>query len=326
MEPKPNQPLNPDAHAQAPARDRWYLRAQGRTLGPLEAEEVKIGLETGEFLPGDKIANSRNPSWQLMSEHPVFQRFISSEEIPRSKMLVTPPPPQLLRVKPQPAPAAMPAAIPVPPPVPVFTAPPQISIPVEVRATPPKKKKPTKPKRLSGIALELISSVPPTVLRELPDAPAAPIDPETNAALDQATKELERFLKTLKKTEAPLEAIVAPAPIPLRPSYEPIFIGKPEPVVEPKKKPEGRVIQIELKLPEKPWQWLVVIAALALAALLIFGGIGKSEKQFGFGPEENKTRDLKDSRLPDPSSPTSTPLEAGDPVPPLKAPTRPQRE
>jgi hypothetical protein len=73
------------------------------------------------------------------------------------------------------------------------------------------------------------------------------------------------------------------------------------------------VLKIELKLPDQPRYYVMLFLAIVL-------GLAASHWM------ENKTRDLKDSRLPDPSSPTAAPIEAGDPIPLLKAPTRPQRE
>jgi|GEM_PF-5122559 len=320
MDRGPEKNLNPGA------RERWYLRVQGRTLGPLDADEVKFGLETEEFLPSDKIASSGTPAWLLVSDHPLFRQFGTKEEGLRSQMLVPPPPPQLLRVKPQPsASAQMPAVIPAPPKV--------VVAPEPVVEAPPTPRPPAIPEKF--LRASPIPHVLPTKIRDLPDA--APAE-RTKPSLNEATQELERFLKTLKKSAtAPVEQIAPPAgkpallkpkvevsaPIPTRPSYEPVFFGVPEPKAEKtkeKKKREARSIQIELKLPERPWRMLIVVAGIVLALFLAFGN-----RNFDSNGE-NKTRDLKDSRLPDPSSPTNQPSEAGDPVPPLKAPTRPQRD
>jgi hypothetical protein len=309
---------------QAPARERWYLRVQGRTLGPLEAQEVKFGLETGEFLSTDKIASSRNPQWILVSEHPSFAAFSAEEEGQRSRMLVTPPPPQLLRIKPQVAPRApLPETIPAAP----------------MPATPAVVAPPPIPERFRDA--QSIPHVAPKNLRDLPDAqPRKIADAETASSLDEATKELERFLKTLRKQpETPREPVASPSgkseaarpspsviiPIPERPSYEPIFIPTPEPARKSREKPfSNRTIRIELSLPARPWRLIAWLSAMAIVLFLVFSYGINQWSVFGLG--ENKTRDLKDSRLPDPSSPTNVPSEAGDPVPPLKAPTRPQRE
>jgi len=243
---------------------------QGRTLGPLEGKEITLGLKSGDFLANDKIADSRNPSWQIISEHPYFGRFVSTDAAPLSQQIALPTSPRLLRNRSQ-------------------------AVPVE---------------RSMAIAASPILPHSPA-----PEIIETKIDTEEPAAeLAESTKEIKSYLSSLKKIETPevVPAAVQVA-IPRRPEYEPIFIAPAEPLKSSPKKAASRVIQIELRLPDRPWKWVVVLTAIAIAAVFYL--------EIGM-----KTRDLKDSRLPDPSSPMNTPFETGDPIPPLKAPTRPKRE
>jgi hypothetical protein len=313
-EPGTKQPTSP--------KERWYLRVQGRTLGPLEGEEIRFGLESGEFLPGDKIASSRNPSWLLVGEHPLFGRFSNDQQVSRSKILVPPPSPHLLRNRaPTPPSVAVPAQIPVPPPE--VAAPAAMPTP-EPLVVPPAVEAPP-----AASAVKARAPRKKTAKPKKTEAAPLPAPAQALAAEDKAADELDRFLQSLKKPATPEpspSALVVADAIPARPAYEPIFIREPEPTrasAPLKKKQTERVIQIELKLPERPLHWLLVLAALVVAAALLTDAPAKIRSLWS---DENKTRDLKDFRLSDPSSPTNTPFEASDPVPPLKAPTRPQRE
>jgi hypothetical protein len=197
---------------------------------------------------------------------------------------------------------------------------------------------------------DLVAPPSPRILRmrkqaavEIPPAPAIPeILPEPVIAaaiadepkilpsppLEPVAEEMPMPVAAQKERSEP--ASPASSLIPPRPDFQPVFLAEPprrEEILKKKKfptlqaKPENearaptRVIKIELKLPERPLRILVLLCMLMALAVVA-----------GNWVTANKTRDLKDSRLPDPSSPTVTPLETGDPIPPLKAPTRPQRE
>jgi hypothetical protein len=75
----------------------------------------------------------------------------------------------------------------------------------------------------------------------------------------------------------------------------------------------SKAIHIQLTL-SKTW--------LAIFSLLFFGLVAGGLLYF----QAQKTRDLKDLHLSDPSSPTIQPSTPDDPIPALKAPTRPKRE
>ena len=326
--------------------DRWYLHVQGRTVGPLAGEEVAFGLKTGEFLPGDKIANSRHPIWRRISEHPVFGQHVAAENTPRSALLQAPPPPRLLRVKPV-SPPRVPEAVPARPVVekarPEPVAEPQLELKPEPELEPELEPEP-----------ELKPAPPPAGASafhpSLSTSDFLENDPDTNAALEAATRELERALSKLSRPEPAAAPSPAPraevsAAIPPRPEVQTVFLAEPAPSRRAAETPESRkrrVIQIELKMPEKPLRWLVA-AALVFAVAYFAGSFWRSgdpqpkqepvaEDQQLIGAESGglaqpkKTRDLEKFPLPDPSSPTNTPSDPGDPVPRLKAPTRPRRD
>jgi hypothetical protein len=338
------------------APERWYLRVQGRTVGPLPAEEVRIGLETGEFLATDRVANSRQPAWTTLAEHPFFRSFGISGATFRSGQLKTPPPPALLRARAQPVPPSVPALIPA---APVAAA---VAAPVEPKpAVPAKFLNPEKIPQGKVLSLRELADAPKAEPKALPLPASVPsaasvqkfvektlLEPEhQHSGLDAATLELERFLSSVKKAHEPvretittvaekIESPKTPAPsleaaagIPIRPSYEPIFLAEPSPRAPrntEKNEAGGRVIQIQLKLPERPLRAALILAVILVALFFARGKFVSGDSATNNFEDTNKTRDLKDSRLPDPSSPTNTPSEAGDPIPPLKAPTRPQRE
>lgn len=358
----------------AKAPDRWYLHVQGRTVGPLAGEEVAFGLKTGEFLPSDKIANSRHPIWRRVAEHPVFGKLAAAGAVPRSKLLQAPPPPRLLRVKPM-VPTIIPEFVP---------ARPAVENPVEAAeahsispAAPAVEAAPAPlPEKAPEIALPKETSLSPSFAQVKVAALEPDLeDPETNAALEAATRELERVLSSLRKPE-PLPEMNSPRTekaelkgIPSRPEVQPIFLAEP---AARKVLPESHVvpaakgvIRIELKLPESPRRWLLLLALL-MGAAWYFGLFSKKAATPSASPapsiadpapaaspspaveaepvlrpgeqvitgeasaarplKAKKTRDLKEFPLSDPSSPTNTPSDTGDPVPRLKAPVRPQRD
>lgn len=321
--------------------ERWYLHVQGRTVGPLAGEEVSFGLKTGEFLPADKIANARHPIWRRISEHPVFGKQVASDAVPRSEQLQAPPPPRLLRVKPVTPPPKVPDFVPSRPPAEAAPEPEQRPMAApepesKIQAEPAAEQKAetvAQPEPKQAVTAPAGASA----FSSSPDDYAD--DPETNASLEAATRELERVLSSLRE---PVPSPRTPgkasgkkelsAAIPARPEVQPVFLAEPAPRRASPRHPEKaagsqerRVIQIELKFPERPIRWLA-LAALVFGIAYYAGIFARKDSAPSAGLSENKTRDLKEFPLPDPSSPTNTPSEAGDPVPPLKAPTRPQRD
>ncbi|HEY8278349.1 MAG TPA: hypothetical protein VIH99_01915 [Bdellovibrionota bacterium] len=132
--------------------------------------------------------------------------------------------------------------------------------------------------------------------------------------------EMAPVLEKVKEEEKEKAEVREEASLPTRPDFRPVIAdpvnwGALEEETPVSKKKKKTVLKVEFNLPERTPGKVILL-------LLVLGIAGAA----GYWLSENKTRDLKDSRLPDPSSPTTTPLEAGDPIPPLKAPTRPQRD
>lgn len=137
--------------------------------------------------------------------------------------------------------------------------------------------------------------------------------------------------KPAKKTKAALKAKKNPVPQPAKEEIleaEPVLVEVPEKIesVFPERPP---VPDLVVHIPEVPKfspqpesrKKNFRIAAIVAAALAVILGVAGIAYWAG-----QKTRDLKEFPLPDPSSPTSQPSTAGDPVLPLRAPTRPQRD
>ncbi|MGE3260241.1 MAG: DUF4339 domain-containing protein [Bacteriovoracia bacterium] len=136
--------------------------------------------------------------------------------------------------------------------------------------------------------------------------------------------------KPTKKTKAPLKAKKKPVPQPAKEEIreaEPVEV--PEKIVDAVFPDRPPVPDLVVHIPEVPRfsaqpesrKKKFRIAAIAAAVFVVILGVAGISYWAG-----KKTRDLKEFPLPDPSSPTSQPSTAGDPVLPLRAPTRPQRD
>ncbi len=260
--------------------DRWFLRVQDQTFGPLPDQQVLLGLKSGEFSGQDKICSANEQYWQPLTEHPHFKGF--KFRASRSRDLISPPSPRMLQLCKR---------------VTISEPPPKIEIIME-QAISSIQEYPVPEPTADLPILELAAAIP--VPEIIPVSIVA--EPMAEIAMPMAAKQ---------------EPVEITSRIPPRPDYVPVFIAAPTSWEELKKnaprKRQVRIFKIELKGPDRPLHFLFIFVAIGLA--------------FAAGNwVENKTRDLKDSRLSDPSSPTTAPFEAGDPIPPLKAPTRPQRE
>jgi hypothetical protein len=301
---------------------KWFVRAQGATtLGPFGEREILAGLRAGDFLASDSVHGSREPGWTPLLEHPRFAAHFSAR--PTAAELRRLPSPRILRRRePVPviaaAPASAPAPTPEPQPLPAAAA---VSA-TEAEARPAPEALPEALPELPEVEAAFPSESEPEPEPEEADDLAA-----LSHALERAVEQEEIRAAAAPVAEEPLAPAVAnvplasaagPAPpeaIPARPELQ-VFLADPSPrVPREKSRREKRVIQIELKLPERPLRAALVFLLLALVA----GGAG-------FWMSAKKTRDQKGFRLSDPSSPTTLPQETGDPIPPLKAPTRPRRE
>lgn len=295
---------------------RWFLRSLGGTLGPLADQDILEGLRVGDFLGSDRVFSARDAAWTTLREHPHFASLhFWSELPPASDQLSRVPSPRTLRARAS-------AGLALAPPLPVATEEPKPAAPAEEPAL---VAPPVEAAVEEALFPPLPACIPGAVETEtaLSEATVPPLLPEENDDLEAAARELEIALENLPEPAEPPPAAAPPmapvvneaadaAGIPNRPDWKPVFLADPTtPWEAPKDNTAARGIQIRLERP-----LLAAAGALVVLAVLVIGVWWAA----------NKTRDLKDSRLPDPSSPTTVPYDAGDPVPPLKAPTRPQRE
>jgi hypothetical protein len=293
--------------------DRWFVRSQEHTLGPLTAAEIASRMKAGEILPSDKVYGAQEGSWKALSSHPLFA-VSSSANQPKSSTLVVPPPPNVLWKKKR-DPYSPPAAPPLPKEETVSTP----------AATPP----PTEAKAAPTPAPAAQEKLQRAYAKE-----SFPDPGEVSRALKAALQEWALEEELIERHRKPAyELPVAPRPqfsAATLPASEPKprhmeTVILPEPKARqknaeapPKAAAPDRVIRIELKFPSLTGlSWVRAICWLATLAVMGFAT---------YFALQDKTRDLKGFRLSDPSSPTTVPSPASDPIPPLKAPTRPQRE
>jgi hypothetical protein len=347
--------------------ERWFIRTQGHTLGPIASAEVENRLLSGELLPGDKICAPTNGIWLAISDHHLFSSLCTKLK-PESQLELPPSPSILWKKKRQayappkapelpketsPAPAAAKAA----PPDPVAPA----LVTKEPAALPDEKLAAEKLFAEKILAEKIAPAISAAEIipaaNRIPEAPSLPRksysqdsfpDPRAvalslKAALRDWAAEEERSQSQRKNPAyelppSPPPSIVRPTADSWRESSsryyeEPAPRPAPQAQLNPQPKPpkaqkaipeekndEFRVIRIELKIPGlrgfgwmRGLAWAIALGLVAAAGWLHFNG-------------SNKTRDLKGFRLSDPSSPTTEPSTESDPIPPLKAPTRPQRE
>lgn len=122
-----------------------------------------------------------------------------------------------------------------------------------------------------------------------------------------------------KTTQRPKESLLTRESLVAKPPISSLPPPAPAPVPAAEQAPHPSPRAIELRLTASKPFLLTVAAILGLAgivALLVFF----------FADAAHKTRGPVDSRLPDPSSPTVQPSTESDPIPSLKAPTRPRRD
>jgi hypothetical protein len=319
------------------AAARWFLHAQGHTLGPYDDSRVLKGLEQGELLPSDKIYSAQDGTWTVLASHPYFQKHGDLLSFRRAAHIPSPPSPRSLRAK-----VVAPPPIPVmPPPAPRMHDPivkkmaeqlpePEPS-PAAVIVAPEKEPPPPEDKGLLEqvhLGPEHVVHVEPIVMAPVhfpaiePAVIAQPSTPAEEIYEEESLEDMARALeRALEEAPAPVlqpQTTTPDSPIPARPEIKAVFLTDPGSWPQPAKAavPSARVIQIQLKMPENgAGKALLFALVVALAA---GGGYLLSNT--------NKTRDQKGFHLSDPSSPIAVPLEAVDPNPPLKAPTRPQRE
>jgi hypothetical protein len=368
--------------------DRWYVRFQGHTLGPLTTEQIKTSVKKKELGPDDSLAPVRDPSWRPLRAVPDFFHFWEGLSRPKPVELAPLPPPSILWKKKAEKPlASLPKA---PPPKeakleaqpeasPAPSAPaveikkqkaPALKAKAKAKSKPkrakPKKKAPAPAKAKEKIAAQepipeaVIPAVKVSVAEEVKapapvSAPVAVSSLARNEALGPeaapAAASLAKSATLLNKEAAlllaslrdwsdseetkpsspadPAAPTASAAPAEKERTESPkVFFDRPEiPLAPPaaeepanrsaeKKSPAKAAGRIELQLNlhiSKPFLALALaVVALAAAALVVI--------------ETKKMRGPEDFRLPDPSGPTAEPSSGDDPIPQLRAPTRPRRD
>ncbi|MGZ3695049.1 MAG: DUF4339 domain-containing protein [Bdellovibrionota bacterium] len=312
----------------------WFVRIQGHTLGPLSSEELKAGLREGNVNLADKIIRSGENAWQSVGDHQELaaywqnvRRPTPSFDIPSLNVLWKKPKPPIPVAPARPPAPAMPEA-PLAPAMPAIPDP-AFAKPLENVSEKPKAPQKMKAARVKKAALVLVEPTP--VVVPVQPAPAAPApkaeeSPALEAPAPRAQtiefrpapeksaveKEIIQILETKKLEEEKAKAAIAV--FPERPEVPEIFSDFDK-AREPKKSKRDLIRKAE---------WKRILAnknlriAAALALLIAVAGIAYWAGQ--------KTRDLKELPLSDPSSPTTQPSTASDPIQPLRAPTRPQRD
>lgn len=154
----------------------------------------------------------------------------------------------------------------------------------------------------------------------LPVAAAAPA-PEIKAPNQELMKETLSLLETLRDWSQKEQASAPSSKFqlddfipakPLMPEPSPTVWIPPQTSSAPKKAREK--IELHLTLSKKFVAVFALVALLSLSAIAMLVWNGE------------KMRGLESFRLPDPSSPTIQPSTKNDPIPSLKAPTRPKRD
>lgn len=273
----------------------WFVRLKGHTLGPISLDELKASLREGEIGPDDKVHHLNDPTWHKVSEYQDLSAYWQSFRAPVASFDL--PPPAKLWKKP-PAPVAAPVPVVEIPAAPIELVP-EIAEPAKAVVAKPPKTKPSK-KAAPKVKVKTKSATEKQRIKpvEAP-APAPVAAPVLNEAVVAA-----EILKALEAATARKQEIVTAFP-------------ELPPIAEVRTARESRPFfaHQESSLTQRLKIWR--IAALA-AFVVIVAGIA-----YWAG---NKTRDLKELPLPDPSSPTTQLPAVSDPIQPLRAPTRPQRD
>lgn len=309
--------------------DRWFVRFRGHTLGPLSTHQVRASLRKKEIGPADKLASAKEPAWKPLSAHAEFAGLW--EEASSLETLAPPPSPRFLWKKnraplpsapeekvaateaqtepvmpavPKVLPVAEPAALPVTEPASPRAAAPVIS-PAVKTGNKKKKGKTAKAKKAA-----------PTAARAASPA-SRPVAPAKEAPLPVEALSLMEVLRDWREQEEKIPAALRFA----RPESQTFVPPERQSSVlpthatpaAPPKSPR-RPLELHLTVSKQFLAVSGLVAALMIVAIVLALN----------GPK--KMRDLESFRLPDPSSPTIQPSAPDDPVPALKAPTRPQRD
>lgn len=276
---------------------RWFIRSHGHTLGPLTWQELEASLLSNDFGEESKVSSDLDQTWVNLFEKEELKPILLSREL-HKVTLKAPPSPSVYFSKKnkenelQAKPKVMEEKI---EPLPNLEEK-QISKKVEL---------PHRPKlNFSSLAQEnLGNQFHDPLLEILRDVRAADRSEasHSNQKNDVVDRSQISFL-TNKEEKRREENFLANSSVIIQPPAANTWDSYQEP----------KTFELRLKI-SKQTLWM-------LAALLI-----ASVAYFGFS-SLGKMRDLKETNLSDPPSPTIQPSEESDPLPPLKAPTRPQRD
>lgn len=267
---------------------RWFIRSHGHTLGPLTWQELEASLLSGDYGEETKVSSDHDQTWVSLFERNELKPLLLSREL-QKVTLKAPPSPSIFFSKKTPA--------------------------IEPKAKPIDLEK----KEETGPLLENISSKKV----DLPERPAFNFSSSPGNSSDQsfhdplleilrdvrAADRIEANQSTQKKDEVDLSQISFLTNKEEKRRIENI---EPPPAHNWNTYQEPKIFELRVKI-SKQTLWILAALLIACAAYFGFSSLGKM-------------RDLKETNLSDPPSPTIQPSEESDPLPPLKAPTRPQRD
>lgn len=322
--------LGPDDKLASTSNPAWRtLRTEGDFLRCWEALTRPIPAELAP-LPSPKIL------WQKKrAPLPAAPQSPAPAVAPLAAVPVAPPAAEAAVVQPKPSAVAKPAKAKV-------KSKPAKKAKTAKRAV-KAKAKPAEPAQPVPEATPALANIPekPEIAPAAPAAEPIPAEPahaaapklaEETLSLLEALREWNRKEKETMATQPAPEPQTASAPKPSSAAPAPLAFARPEVVAAPAVPvapsaavpvaplaaalAEKRGIELRLNLViSKQFMFIsAIVAAVALSAA-IYTAV-----------EAKKMRGPVDSRLPDPSSPTVEPSPKDDPIPQLKAPTRPKRD
>jgi hypothetical protein len=322
--------LGPDDKLASTSNPAWRpLRTQEEFLRCWEALTRPVPAELAP-LPSPKILwqKKRAPLPAAPATQPIEPKPVAAplqpepkQAAPKASTARAAAAPAKPKAKAKPAKKAKPARRPAKPKVKSAAEP---AAPVAVAPIPEKPE--MKPAEVIAEASAPIAPVPmaseAAKITQALETPPAPKLAEETLSLLEALRDWNR-----KEKEAGAKAeLAAPAPKPAPEPVSPLALSRPEfafapsaavPVAPPAAAAgEKRGIELRLNLViSKQFIFISGLVAALAAAAVIYTLI-----------EAKKMRGPVDSRLPDPSSPTIEPSPKDDPIPQLKAPTRPRRD
>jgi hypothetical protein len=343
-------------------KDKWFVRFRGHTLGPISTEQILASIQKKEIGAADKIALASDPVWKEIQSQESFQSLFpktSFDSLPSPTQVLfrkkkveipeyTPPPPIPSATGP------IEEVIDSPKPVRKYSGPEKAIAPKQKSKAKTSRKKVSKKEKKKIVASSPILEPKFEKVEEKIEAIAeAKFEAKIELKLEPKVEEKAPVAETLAKPISLIEEKNREASkigvsnilesFPTRPEIQPFSKLEQQEMIEtfsfldslrdwsksehankarnlePKistisSPPLKREVEIKLTL-SKPW-----LAAMGFVVIIIIGAI------LFWNLEENKKRDLKNFHPSDPSSPTIQPSKQDDPIPELKAPTRPKRD